>query len=89
MPVPLKTTTIASLTRETLTIIPKNLLKKDSTYSSNIFKAHFMWIFSAARTSLVCFIASKNVGRYGWPTRKDLAQTPLSNSLHKQVWTKI
>ena len=36
-PVSLKMTTIASLTREKSAIMPKNLLKKDLTYSSNTF----------------------------------------------------
>ena len=52
-PVSLEITTIASLTRETLAIIPKMLLKKELTYSSNTVSARFMRIFAAAKASLV------------------------------------
>ena len=49
----LEITTIASLTRETSAIIPKKLLKKELTYTSNTFQGSFMQIFAAAKTSLV------------------------------------
>ena len=53
--VSLKITTIASLTRETSSIVPKKLLKNDLAYSLNTFKSHFMRIFAATNASLVCF----------------------------------
>ena len=52
-PVSLEITTIASLTREMLAIVPKMLLKKKLTYLSNTVSAHFMRTFAAAKASLV------------------------------------
>ena len=52
-PVSLEITTIASLTRETLAIVPKMLLNKKLTYLSNTVSAHFMRTFAAAKASLV------------------------------------
>ena len=52
-PISLKVITIASMTREILTIIPTNVLKNNATYSSNA--THFMRIFAAVEASLVSF----------------------------------
>ena len=48
----LKIKAVASLIRETWTIAPTSLLKKNLTYSS-LFKAYFMKSFAAAKSSLV------------------------------------
>ena len=63
-PVSLQITAIASLTRETSAVVPKKLLKKELTYLS--FKAHFMFIFAAAKASLVIYIKLEVLSDLPW-----------------------
>ena len=63
-PVSLQITAIASLTRETSAVVPKKLLKKELTYLS--FKADFMFIFAAAKASLVIYIKLEVLSDLPW-----------------------